>query len=553
MVTIDGQAVHMIVALLCVAQFVVVLDATIVAIALPALQDDLGLSTTTLGWVITAYTLTFGCCLLAAGRVADRVGRRRAFALGLALFALASLACGAAPSGAALLAGRALQGLGAALVSPSALALLTTARPAGRARARALGWWTAAAAGGGASGWVLGGLLSGLLSWRWVFFVNAPVCAAAVALVPRVVPRGSAWSPARLNVASALLATAGLGALVFGLTRAQAAGLATPGALGAGAAAVILLVAFAHAERRAADPLLGRALLRRPGVVEPNLVAAVLTGTTTPPMFFCTLHAQHVLGLDPVTAGLLFPPFNLAVIAGSLVGPRVMAAFGERRAMAGGLLAVAAGAVALLAIAPGAPPVPTLLGGFVAMGSGLGVASVASTARGTAALAGPDQGLASGLLATSAQVGTVLGLATLVPIAAARTATLGAGKAAEVSGYKTGFMLAAAIAATAGIAVAMRTWRATRPSWRPGSRPPEPSGSESVGAASAPAAAASPRSPRPPRSRTGSSARSRTRAARRSGRPPSPSAAGTRPARRRRRRGGARRRRAPRAPGSAPR
>src|SRR4051812_10591277 len=156
----------MVVALLCVAQFVVVLDATIVAITLPSVQADLGLSTTGLGWVITAYTLTFGGCLLAAGRVADRLGRRRTFLVGLVVFAVASLACGLAPGGGALLAGRAVQGVGAALVSPAALALLLTARPDGPARARALGWWTAAAAGGGASGWVLGGVLTGLLSWR---------------------------------------------------------------------------------------------------------------------------------------------------------------------------------------------------------------------------------------------------------------------------------------------------------------------------------------------------------------------------------------------------
>src|SRR4051812_2132282 len=172
----------MVVALPCVAQFVIVLDVTIVAIALPAMQADLGCSTTTLGWVITAYTLVFGGCLLAAGRLADRIGRRRIFGAGLIVFGAASLACGLAPSGAFLLAARAVQGVGAALVSPAALALVTSARPEGKARARALGWWTAAAAGGGASGWVLGGLLSGLLDWRWVFLVNVPLCAVAAAL-----------------------------------------------------------------------------------------------------------------------------------------------------------------------------------------------------------------------------------------------------------------------------------------------------------------------------------------------------------------------------------
>jgi len=461
----------MIVALLCLAQFVVVLDATIVAIALPAMQADLGLSTTALQWVITAYTLAFGGCLLAAGRLPDRIGRRRAFAAGLSLFALASLACGLAPSGPALLAARAVQGLGAAVVAPAALALLTTAGPTGRAHARALAWWTAAAAGGGASGWVIGGLLSGLLDWRWVFFVNLPVCAAAVVLTPRVLPERRARSTARLDVAGAALATAGLAALVLTLAFVQARGIAAPATLAALAAAVVLLAAFARVEARAADPLLGGALLRRPDVLEPNAVAAVLTATTTPPMFLCTLYAQQVLGLDPAAAGLLFPPFNLAVVAGSFAGPRLAARVGGRRAMAGGLLTVAAGALALLVIAPGGSAPASLMGGFVLMGAGLGVASVASTSRGTAALAGSDQGLASGLLSTSAQVGTVLGLAVITSVAAARTAAVGPGPAGQVAGYELGFVLAAGVAAAAAVTVGLRARSTARRERRRGADP----------------------------------------------------------------------------------
>jgi MFS family permease len=451
-----------VIAVTCVAQFVVVLDATIVAIALPAIQADLGLSTTALGWVITAYTLVFGGCLLAAGRLADRVGRRRAFTGGLGLFAVASLACGLAPSGAVLLGGRAVQGLGAALLSPAALALVTAARPSGRARAQALGWWTAAAAGGGASGWVLGGLLSGLLGWRWVFLVNLPLCLAAVGLAPRVLPEWRDPAPARPDLAGAVLATGGLAALVLALTLAAARGPLAGATLAALAATVAVGAALAWVEARTPDPLLDRALLRRPGVVGPSAVAAVLTAATTPPMFFCILHAQQVLGLAPIAAGLLFPPFNLAVVAGSLAGPRVVAATGERRAMAGGLLAVAAGALALLAIAPSTPALPSLVGGFVLLGGGLGVASVASTTLGTAALGAADQGFAAGLLATSAQLGTALGLAILVPIAAAHTRALGGGPAAQVAGFHLGFTLAAALAATAAATIGIAHLRATK-------------------------------------------------------------------------------------------
>ena len=441
------------VALPCIAQFVLVLDVTIVAIALPGIQADLELSTTALSWVITAYTLMFGGGLLAAGRLADRVGRRRAFTGGLALFAIASLACGLAPSGGALLGARAAQGAGAAIVSPAALALVTTAS-AGR---RALGWWTAAAAGGGASGWVLGGVLSGLLDWRWVFLVNVPICIAAAAAAPRVLEEWRDPRPARPDTAGAVLATAGVAALLLALTALGRQGLAL-GALG-----VVLLVALGRAEARAEDPLLDPALLRRPDVAGPNAVAAVLTATTSPAMLLCTLHAQDVLGLHPIAAGLLFAPFNLAVIAGSLAGPRIP----ERGAMAGGLAAVAAGALALLAIDPGAPAVPTLVGGFVLMGGGLGVASVASTARGTAALDTRRQGLASGLLATSAQFGTALGLAIVVPIAAARAEDLGGGPAAQVSGYELGFVIVAALAGAAAVRTARTPW--SRP-WRPSTR-----------------------------------------------------------------------------------
>ena len=450
----------MLIALPCVAQFVVVLDVTIVAIALPAVQGDLGLSTTTLGWVITAYTLVFGGCLLAAGRLADRVGRRRVFTAGLVLFAGASLACGLAPSGAALLAARAIQGLGAALVSPAALALVTAARSQGRGRAQALGWWTAAAAGGGASGWVLGGLLSGLLGWRWVFLVNLPVCVLGAWLAPRVLPEWRDPAPARLDLAGAVLATGGLATLVLALTLAETRGPLAGPTLAALVVAFVLFGGLVGVEAQTPSPLLDRALLRRPGVAGSNAVAAVLTAATTPPMFFCILHAQHVLGLAPAAAGLLFPPFNLAVISGSLAGPRLAAATGERRTMTGGLLAVAAGALALRAIAPDAPALPSLLGGFLLLGAGLGVASVASTARGTAALDAADQGLASGLLATSAQLGTALGLAILVPVAAARTRVLGGAPAAQVAGFELGFALAAALATTAAAAIALTSLRA---------------------------------------------------------------------------------------------
>ncbi|WP_232664581.1 MFS transporter [Pseudonocardia sp. TRM90224] len=383
----------MVIALLCLAQVVVVLDVTVVAIALPVIGADLGLSTTGLGWVANAYTLALGLGLLAGGRMADRFGARRIFLVGTGLFALASLVCGLAPSAAVLLAARVGQGGAAAMAVPAGLALVVALD-----RPRALGWWTAAAAGGGASGWVLGGVITGAVGWRWVFLVNVPVCVAVVLLGRR---RLRGRGPDRLR----------------------------PG------------------------PLIDLALLRRPGVAPANVVAAVLGASVTAAMFLSVLHAQNVLGLPPVEAGLLFPPFNLAVIAGSILGPAVVAAIGSARAMPVGLLSVAAGAVALIAIAPDAPALPTMLAGFVLLGFGSGLATVASTARGTAH-AGDRAGLAAGLLSTSTQLGTALGVAAVAPLAAGYAAAFGGGPAADVAGFELGYGFAAALAAGTALAFA---------------------------------------------------------------------------------------------------
>src|SRR3954452_14909563 len=258
-------------ALICVAQFVVVLDATIVAIALPAIGADLGVSATGLQWVLSAYTLNFGGGLMLAERAADVLGRRRGFRVGLVVFALASLGCALAPSGAALVAARAVQGAGAALVAPSALALLVALEPDGPRRSRALAWWTAAAAGGGASGWVLGGAISGGLGWEWVFGVNVPIGRAGAALAARVLPERREGGAPPLDVAGALALTVGVATLLFGLSRVEADGLAALASTGAIAAGLALLAAFAAIESRAAAPLLAPGALRAPGLARPVL------------------------------------------------------------------------------------------------------------------------------------------------------------------------------------------------------------------------------------------------------------------------------------------
>ncbi len=421
-------------ALLCVAQFMVVLDVTIVVVALPAIQADLGFTTSALQWVVTAYTLVFGGLLILAGRAGDLVGRRRLFSAGLVLFGLASLGCGLAPSSGALIALRAVQGLGAAVVAPTALALLTATFPDGRERRRAVAVWTAAAAGGGASGWVLGGLLTEAASWRWVFLVNAPIGLAAALLTVRVVAESRGPRGRGLDVPGAVTLTLGIALLVVAAERR---------AWPAGAAALALLAAFVAIERRAAAPILPLSALRVPPFATATGAALAVTAATTPPMFLAVLHLQRDLGLGAVETGLACAPVNLAVIAGSALAPRAIAAAGTRAAIAGGLLAIAAGAGLLAA----GGRLAVMLPAFAVMGAGLGCGSVASTAAGTSALGPEHRGLAGGVLNAAAQIGTVLGLGVLIAVAEA--------------GARWGYLGAVAIALAAATASA-RTSR-TRP------------------------------------------------------------------------------------------
>jgi MFS family permease len=415
--------------LLCAAQFMVVLDVTIVAVALPAVRRDLGLDAATLQWIITAYTIAFGGLLVPAGRAADALGRRRVFMAGLALFTGASLACGLADSAALLIAARAVQGAGAALVAPSALALLTAAFPEGAVRRRALAVWTAAAAGGGAAGWVLGGVLADGAGWPWVFLVNVPVGAAALLATRSLLAESRDPRPGPLDVPGGLALTAALALLVLGLTQTDARALA---------AAALAALVFGLVERRAPRPLLPR---RPPsGLVTGAGGAIALTASTSPAMLLAVLYQQEQLGHSALETGLGCAPLNLAVIAGSALGPRAIARAGARRAMGAGLAAVAAGAAAMAVAVLADGGLGALLPAFVVTGAGLGCASVASTLEGTAALGAADQGIASGVLNAAAQVGTAVGFAALISVATA------AGSAAAGMGGAAALALAAAIA-----------------------------------------------------------------------------------------------------------
>jgi MFS family permease len=445
----DGNKAHNVrpaLAVVCVAQFVVVLDVTIVTTALPAIRQALGFSDADLQWVFTAYALVFGALLIFGGRVADIAGRRRTFLIGLGLFGVASAGCAVAWSPAALVVARVLQGAGAALLSPAALAILTTITEPGEHRRRAVGWWTAVAASGGASGWVFGGLLSQYAGWRWVFAVNVPILVAAMAIAFRVLPSDrQPGEGRRLDLGGALTATIGLALLVYGLTSAGERGLGRIATWLPVLLAAVALVIFVRHEGRTADPLLPLGLLRSRSVAGANLTAVAITAATSPAMFLAVLYVQQTLGIPPGPASLLFPAVNLGVIAGSLQGPRLLGRLGARRTLVTGFGGIVLGTVVLLLLPQHGLPVIQLVSAFGVMGAGLGIASVASTETGTEAAEPAYRGVASGVLNSAAQVGTAVGVALLLPLAA----TIGLG---TMTGYRVGWIGAGVIAVAGALA-----------------------------------------------------------------------------------------------------
>jgi EmrB/QacA subfamily drug resistance transporter len=439
-----------------VAQFVDVLDVNAVIVALHSIGQDLGFSQAGLQWVVSAYVLFFAGFLLLSGRVADLWGRRLTFVAGLAVFTAASLCCGLSVSPEMLVVSRAFQGFGAATTAPAALSIITTIFVEGRERDRAVAAWTAVAAGGGAAGLLLGGFITDALGWEWIFFVNVPVGASGIALSHVLLPESR--DPAasrRLDLLGAGTVTSGLVLLVLGLTRTEEAGFGSPITLTTLGFAAALFGAFVFVERRAADPLVPLRLFRLRGLVGAALVAFALTAATAPVGVLITLYLQNTLGYSASFAGLAGLPFSLCVIAGSMLGGRISERMGGRVTMSSGLAVVAASALLTTGItAEGG--LAYVLAGAALSGLGLGCASVASTARGTSAVEEGKRGLAYGFMNTSAQVGTALGLAVLLTLAAARTAAQsdGAESAAEalVAGYRLAFLVAAGVASLGMVA-----------------------------------------------------------------------------------------------------
>jgi EmrB/QacA subfamily drug resistance transporter len=448
--------------LLCVAQFVDVLDVNAVIVALHSIGQDLGFSQAGLQWVVSAYVLFFAGFLLLAGRVADLWGRRRTFVVGLAVFTAASLCCGLSVSKEMLVVSRAFQGLGAATTAPAALSIITTIFAEGRERDRAVAAWTAVAAGGGAAGLLLGGFITDVLGWQWIYFVNVPVGAAGIALSQVLLPESrDPAASGRLDFLGAGTVTSGLVLLVLALTRTEEAGFGSPITLATLGLAAAMFGAFVFVERRAADPLVPLRLFRLRGLVGAALVAFAITAATAPVGVLVTLYLQNTLGYPASFAGLASLPFSLCVIAGSMLGGRISGRIGGRVTMSLGLAVVAVSALLTAGISAEGG-VAYVLAGAALSGLGLGCASVASTARGTSAVEEGKRGLASGFMNTSAQVGTALGLAALLTLAATCTAALydGAQSAAEalVAGYRLAFLVAAGIASL-GVVAALYFFR----------------------------------------------------------------------------------------------
>lgn len=431
---------------LCLAQFMVILDVTVVNVALPDIADQLGLSRAGLTWVVTAYTLCFGGLMLLGGRLADVLGRRPVFLTGVVVFTLASLASGLAGGAAMLIAARAAQGVGAALLSPAALSIVTTTFH-GPDRNRALGVWAALGGAGAASGVLLGGLFTAGPGWQWVFFLNVPVGVLVTMTVPLLVPARSGRASGRVDLPGAVVATAAVAAVIYGLVRAGDAGWTDPGTLAALGGGAVLLAVFAAIERRARLPLVRLNVLAHRPVLAGNLVMLTASALLLSGFFLCSQYLQRVLHQGPLTTGLLFLPVALVIGVGSHLGMRVVGRYGARPAAAAAFLLAAAGALLLSRLPADGNAWAHVLPGFALAGLGLGAAFVAATTTAMSAVDPHDAGMTSGLVNTGHELGAGLGIAFVSTLAASSLADPAAG----VGGFGTAFTGAAVVAALAAI------------------------------------------------------------------------------------------------------
>ena len=455
-------------ATVAVVQFMVSLDLSVVNIGLPRIASGLGFSALGVTWVIYAYALTFGGLLLLGGKAADRYGRKHVLLAGLGLFGLASLAGGLAQNPGELVAARAAQGIGAAALAPAALALLTSTFPAGRERVRAFGIWSAMNAAGGAFGVVAGGLLTQYAGWRWVMLVNVPMAAAALALAARGVASGlPAAQRARPDILGAVLATAGMSLLVFGVVRTDQYAWGSPVTLTTLVVAAGLLTAFVFVERTTTrEPLIRPGLLANRSVAGANAYNFLVGAAMAAAFYFMSFYLQRVFGVGPALTGLEFLPFALGVIAGSVIAVKLGYRFAPRTLMVTGGLLTAAGFAWFGLISPDGTFLTDVLGPSVIASTGFGLCLGPVVSTATAGVAPHESGTASGLLNSSRQIGASLGLAALATVAQDRTGQ-GTSAQALTAGYGLGLTVSAALLVAAAL-IALTVLRRTSP------RPAEP-------------------------------------------------------------------------------
>ena len=457
-------------ALVCLAQFMVVLDVSIVNVALPSIGRDLHYSTTGLQWVVNAYVLTFAGFLLLGGRAADLYGRRLVFIAGLTLFSVASLLGGFAQTSGELTAARAAQGLGGAVLSPATLTIIMTTFTDGRERHRAIAMWSAVAGAGGASGAILGGVLTSGLSWRWVLFVNVPIGALAITASYLLLNETRSLDSNRsIDVAGAILATAGLSSLVYGIVGTDTHGWGSAHTIVPIAIAVVLLAVFLVVEAKVASaPLMPLSLFRSRSLSVANAVMALLGVVFFSMWYFLTLYLQEVHDYSPIKAGLLFFPMGLTIIVGAQIAGRIITELGPRRVLAIGLALSVGGFIWMGQLDATSSYAAGVLPGSLMTTFGAGLCFTPLAAAATSGVPMQLAGLASGVLNTARQVGGSIGLAALATIATARSNDLVASHHAKstalTGGYDRAFLTAAAVTLLALAGTALLPKRVRPPS-----------------------------------------------------------------------------------------
>jgi EmrB/QacA subfamily drug resistance transporter len=447
--------------LLAMTQFVIVIDAAIVNVALPSIGAHLHFSRDDLSWVVNAYTLTFGGFLLLGGRLADLLGRRRRYMAGLVLFSLASFAGGIAQSEPWLIAARAVQGLGAAIVSPAALSIITTTFAEGPERNRALGIWGAVAGAGGAAGVLLGGILTSGLSWRWVLFVNVPIGIAAAALAPRLLAESRAEGGAQaFDFPGAVTVTAGVSLLVYAVVDAVNAGWGSAATVLRLAGSAVLLITFVVIEVRQRDPLMPFSIFRLRTLRGANIVGLLIGMSLFSMFFFISLYLQDVLHFSPIKTGISYLPLSVGIILSAGLASQLVTRLGFKPPLLTGLLLVAGGLVWFAQVpGTGGSYWADVLGPSLLAAVGLGFSFVSVTIAAVAGTRPHEAGLASGLINTSQQVGGALGLAILATVANSRTQSLlHAGVDTSVAltkGYDRAFLVGAGFAIVGAILAAV--------------------------------------------------------------------------------------------------